>query len=324
MGSSDTVEEAATVPQQQQPQEEEAAFTLFVAPPSPQSGKKQASVQLDNVSAADTVLSLRQLIAEFPALACYTLALNDFVELGEYEAVDDGATMRMVLDKYDARKVRAHVRRFRDVLSNPPIPQAAAEPEAQREGADSSTVVSTEGEGQAAEEEVDEKKLKEISEQQLKRLREIHQKLEGIEVPVKTDLAEFYAFPAAAPAAHEQPEQTPPAKGKKSDKDQKKKKKKNQPQQQGDANQQQEQDQQQDAKLPSCLKSIVFSGYNPPPGPRKLAGDLLYLEVTTTGDNTRYHVTAHVNGFFVNRSTASKFDPRPHSSAACHAHLLVD
>ncbi|RLN96339.1 hypothetical protein BBJ28_00026158, partial [Nothophytophthora sp. Chile5] len=38
----------------------------------------------------------------------------------------------------------------------------------------------------------------------------------------------------------------------------------------------------------------------------------------------RYHVTAHVNGFFVNRSTASKFDPRPHSSAACHAHLLVD
>lgn len=94
------------------------------------------------MSASDTVVSLRQLIAEFPALACYTCyhleakslvdgawqPLNDFVELAEYEDVADGATLRMVLDKYDARKVRAHVRRLRDVLSNPPIPRPPRNP----------------------------------------------------------------------------------------------------------------------------------------------------------------------------------------------------
>ncbi|KAE9028032.1 Clustered mitochondria [Phytophthora fragariae] len=330
MGSSDTVEPAQQQPEEQAMVAEEQTFSVLVAPPAPKGGQP---VRLESVSASDTVVSLRQLLAEFPALACYTCyhleaksladgtwqPLNDFVELAEYENVADGATLRMVLDKYDARKVRAHVRRFRDVLSNPPIPQATAEPEAQPEAAADADKTEEPAEG----EEVDEKKLKEISEQQLKRLREIHHKLEGIEAPVKPELAEFYTFPGAASAAQE----SEPAK----DKDQKKSKKgkKNQhklkqQQQQNDANQQKEQEQQPDAKLPACVKSIVFSGYNPPPGPRKLAGDLLYLEVAVAGDNTRYHITAHVNGFFVNRSTASKFDPRPHKTAAAHSHLLLD
>eukprot|EP00644_Phytophthora_capsici_P008097 jgi/Phyca11/510361/fgenesh2_kg.PHYCAscaffold_58_\ len=272
-------------------------------------------VRLENVSASDTVVALRQLIAEFPSLACYTCyhleaksladdtwqPLNDFVELAEYENVTEGATLRMVLDKYDARKVRAQVRRLRDVLSNPPIPQSAVEPEAHPETADK---VEEPAEG----EEMDEKKLKEISEQQLKRLREIHHKLEGIEVPVVPELAEFYSFPSAASTTQEEKEQTEtPAKGKKG----KKGKKQKQKQQQNEANQQKEQEAQPDAKLPACVKSIVFSGYNPPPGPRKLAGDLFYLEVVVAGDNTRYHITAH-------------FDPRPHKTAAAHSHLLVD
>ncbi|EGZ20574.1 hypothetical protein PHYSODRAFT_359947 [Phytophthora sojae] len=334
MGSSDTVEPAQQQPEEQAVVAEEQTFSVLVAPPAPKGGQP---VRLESVSASDTVVSLRQLIAEFPALACYTCyhleakslvdgawqPLNDFVELAEYEDVADGATLRMVLDKYDARKVRAHVRRLRDVLSNPPIPQATAEPEAQPEAAaDANNKVEEPADG----EELDEKKLKEISEQQLKRLREIHHKLEGIEVPVKPELAEFYNFPGAASAApEEQAEQTP---GKGKDQKKSKKGKKNQPkqkqQQQNDANQQKEQEQQPDAKLPACVKSIVFSGYNPPPGPRKLAGDLLYLEVSVVGDNTRYHITAHVNGFFVNRSTAAKFDPRPHKTAAAHSHLLLD
>jgi protein TIF31 len=325
MGSSDTLEPA------QQPQlEQEAAleptFSLLVAPPTT---KGSQPVRLESVGPADTVVSLRQLIAEFPALACYTCyhleaqnpadgawqPLNDFVELVEYESVVDGATLRMVLDKYDARKVRAHVRRFRDVLSNPPIPQAAVEPEAQPEAAADKADEPAEGEP------MDEKKLKEISEQQLKRLREIHHKLEGVEIPVKPELAEFYNFPGATPAAQEA-ETESPAKGK----DQKKKKgKKNQHKhKQAEANQQKETEAQPDAKLPACVKSIVFSGYNPPPGPRKLAGDLLYLEVVVAGDSTRYHITAHVNGFFVNRSTTATFDARPHKTAAAHSHLLVD
>ncbi|KAF4324560.1 hypothetical protein BBO99_00001768 [Phytophthora kernoviae] len=333
MGSNDPVE--------QQPQQEElvamedAPFTVMVAPPTTKNDK---AVRLENVSTADTVTSLRQLIAEFPTLACYTCyhlevqnaeeqtwqTINDYVELGEYEDVVDGVTLRMVLDKYDARKVRNHVRRFRDVLSNPPIPQAESEPEEQPEADENAN----KAEETPAEEEMDEKKLKEISEQQLKRLREIHQKLEGIEVPVKPELTEFYAFSPDATTAEEQDEQEqPPAKGKKNDKDQKKKKGKKTQQkqkQQNEANQEKEQEPQQDAKLPACIKSIVFSGYNPPPAPRKLAGDLLYLEVVVEGDNTRFHVTAHANGFFVNRSNASNFDPRPHKTTPGNAHLLLD
>ncbi|KAG7401247.1 hypothetical protein PHYBOEH_002431 [Phytophthora boehmeriae] len=329
MGSSDPVEQQP-LPEEQVAMED-APFTVLVAPPS---AKSDQSVRLENVSAADTVTSLRQLIAEFPTLACYTCyhlevqktedqswqTINDYVELGDYDDVKDGVTLRMVLDKYDARKVRNHVRRFRDVLSNPPIPQAEAEPEEQPETAENKT------EEPSAEEEMDDKKLKEISEQQLKRLREIHHKLEGIEVPVKPELAEFYAFsPDAASAEEKEEQEQTPAKGKKNDQKKKKGKKNQQKQkQQNEANQEKEQEPQQDAKLPACIKSIVFSGYNPPPAPRKLAGDLLYLEVMVEGDNTRYYVTAHANGFFVNRSNASNFDPRPHKTTPGNAHLLID
>lgn len=228
----------------------------------------------------------------------------------------DGVTLRMVLEKYDARKVRAHVRRFRDVLSNPPIPQAAeAEAETPADSDKAQDKPEKEAEGEAA----DEKKLQEISEQQLKRLREIHQKLEGVEVPVKVDLADFYAFPgavaeAAAPVA-ELPAKSSPTKGGKKSKG----KGKNNAAE--DAKKQEQQP--EDGKLPSCIKSIVFSGYNPPPGPRKLAGDLLYLEVTTA-DGSAFHVTASVNGFYVNRSTATKFDPLPGKFGGHNSHLLLD
>lgn len=56
-------------------EEEEQTLTLFIAPPTAKdaasSGKAQL-VRLEHVSAGDTVLSLRQLIAEYPALAGYT------------------------------------------------------------------------------------------------------------------------------------------------------------------------------------------------------------------------------------------------------------
>lgn len=246
------------------------------------------------------------------------MALNDFVELSEYEAVADGVTLRMVLEKYDARKVRAHVRRFRDVLSNPPIPQAA-EAEAETEASADKDKKEDKADKKDEEEPVDEKKLQEISEQQLKRLREIHQKLEGVEVPVKVDLADFYAFPGAiAKAAEDAPAKSSPSKGGKKNKD----KGKNKNNAAAEDAQKQEQ-QPQDAKLPSCIKSIVFSGYNPPPGPRKLAGDLLYLEVMIE-DGSAFHVTASVNGFYVNRSTATKFDPLPGKFGGHSSHLLLD
>ena len=51
---------------------------------------------------------------------------------------------------------------------------------------------------------------------------------------------------------------------------------------------------------PPCLKQLTFSGWNPPPGKRKMKGDLMYLHIITMEDK-RYHVTASTKGFFVNQ-----------------------
>ncbi|KAL7997250.1 putative clustered mitochondria protein [Plasmopara halstedii] len=337
MGSNNLVEPASQLQMKQQPEEEvmtleEVTLSLLVEPPT---AKSDQVVRLEGVSPSDTLVALRQLVAEVPALACYTCyhfeaksltddtwqPLNDYVELSEYENVSDGTLLRMVLEKYDARKVRAQVRRFREVLNNPPIPQLVGEREAQPE-ADNKI------EDPPESEKLSEKKVKEISEQQFKRLREVHNKLEGIKIPVVPDLAEFYSFSVASPSIKVETEQTERPgktkdlkKGKKGKKNQQKQKQ--QLQQQNDSVSEPEQ-LEIDAKLPVCVKSIVFSGFNPPPGPRKLAGDIFYLEVILAGDNMLHHITAHVDGFYVNRSTASKFDPRPHETNPARSHLLVD
>lgn len=63
--------------------------------------------------------------------------------------------------------------------------------------------------------------------------------------------------------------------------------------------------------LPVCLKSVTLSGYNPPPAPRLMQGDLLYLRIETL-EGRALHVTATAAGFFVNRSTDDgAFDPAP-------------
>ncbi|CAI5968299.1 unnamed protein product [Closterium sp. NIES-65] len=62
---------------------------------------------------------------------------------------------------------------------------------------------------------------------------------------------------------------------------------------------------------PVCVESIAFSSFNPVPGPRRLQGDLVYLEVVTA-EGKLFCVTAHTRGFFVNRSgSGRKLDPRP-------------
>merc|ERR1739848_974872 len=65
-----------------------------------------------------------------------------------------------------------------------------------------------------------------------------------------------------------------------------------------------------DSQILPCLKDLRYSAWNPPPGNRKLAGDLLYLLIVTLEDNV-YHITASTNGFFVNRCTHTDFNPNP-------------
>lgn len=64
-------------------------------------------------------------------------------------------------------------------------------------------------------------------------------------------------------------------------------------------------------KLPSdCIKSIALSGWSPPPSDRRMAGDLLYIEATTV-DSGILQITACPNGYYVNSSSRSVFDPLP-------------
>uniref|UniRef100_A0A183C8G4 Clu domain-containing protein n=1 Tax=Globodera pallida TaxID=36090 RepID=A0A183C8G4_GLOPA len=57
-----------------------------------------------------------------------------------------------------------------------------------------------------------------------------------------------------------------------------------------------------------ALKQISFSAFNPPPGPRKMKGDILYLVVDTVEDR-RFHITCCTRGFYVNSSIGEKFKP---------------
>lgn len=64
-----------------------------------------------------------------------------------------------------------------------------------------------------------------------------------------------------------------------------------------------------DLKAPTCLKVLTYSGWNPPPGNRKMHGDLLYLYVLTL-EEKKYHITASTKGFFVNQCTEDEFNPK--------------
>lgn len=71
-----------------------------------------------------------------------------------------------------------------------------------------------------------------------------------------------------------------------------------------------------EVQLLECLKDLRYSAWNPPPGYRKLAGDLLYLEIVTLENpDFTYHVTSSSSGFFVNRSSRYNFDPKPSNEA---------
>ncbi|XP_075070594.1 clustered mitochondria protein homolog [Mixophyes fleayi] len=74
-----------------------------------------------------------------------------------------------------------------------------------------------------------------------------------------------------------------------------------------------------DNKPPQCLKSLIMSGWNPPPGNRKMHGDLMYLTVVTMEDH-HINITSSNRGFYINQSTAEVFNPKPASpSHLCHS-----
>lgn len=75
-------------------------------------------------------------------------------------------------------------------------------------------------------------------------------------------------------------------------------------------------------KSPCALKVLSISGWNPPPGHRKLRGDLMYLYVVTL-EEKRFHITSSIRGFYVNLSSDEVFNAKP-SNPKLIFHSLVD
>uniref|UniRef100_A0A8D2LT72 Clustered mitochondria homolog n=1 Tax=Varanus komodoensis TaxID=61221 RepID=A0A8D2LT72_VARKO len=82
------------------------------------------------------------------------------------------------------------------------------------------------------------------------------------------------------------------------------------------------QPQNRDWKPLQCLKVLTMSGWNPPPGNRKMHGDLMYLYVITMEDR-HVSITASTRGFYLNQSTAYNFNPKP-ASPSFLSHSLVE
>ncbi|XP_047462158.1 clustered mitochondria protein homolog [Mugil cephalus] len=68
-----------------------------------------------------------------------------------------------------------------------------------------------------------------------------------------------------------------------------------------------------------CLRVLTMSSWNPPPGNRKMHGDLMYLNVVTMEDK-ELNITSSTRGFYLNQSTAFNFNPKPAApKILCHS-----
>ncbi|XP_062274477.1 clustered mitochondria protein homolog isoform X3 [Scomber scombrus] len=82
------------------------------------------------------------------------------------------------------------------------------------------------------------------------------------------------------------------------------------------------QPQNKDWKPMQCLKVLTMSGWNPPPGNRKMHGDLMYLYIVTV-EERHVSVTASTRGFYLNQSTTYNFNPKP-ANPSFLSHSLVE
>ncbi|XP_034025241.1 clustered mitochondria protein homolog isoform X2 [Thalassophryne amazonica] len=82
------------------------------------------------------------------------------------------------------------------------------------------------------------------------------------------------------------------------------------------------QPQNKDFKPMQCLKVLTMSGWNPPPGNRKMHGDLMYLYIVTV-EERHVSVTASTRGFYLNQSTTYTFNPKP-ANPSFLSHSLVE
>ncbi|KAM4726274.1 clustered mitochondria protein homolog [Anableps anableps] len=74
-----------------------------------------------------------------------------------------------------------------------------------------------------------------------------------------------------------------------------------------------------DWKPLQCLRVLTISSWNPPPGNRKMHGDLMYINILTM-EERELSITCSMRGFYLNQSTAFNFNPKPGApKILCHS-----
>jgi protein TIF31 len=266
---------------------------------------------LEQINLTDSVAGVRHLIANMPALchhSCYHLVLvcddgnasielNDLIELGEYPQVKDRSVLKIVLDRYDVRTGRLHVKRFRHMLNFPPPGAPSALTEVERSDKDKPTKDATndtkkDRSPKNAQKEAGTDEKATAAEPQVETAKKGEQQLVESD-----DMSLFYpSLKRTVECLNQSPSEVSVGLGTSTARDMP----------EGRA----------ETSSSKCIKSVAYSGWNPPPPQRKLMGDLFYLEVVLA-DNSAINITCTASGFYVNRCQS------PHSKRAT-AKISID
>ena len=276
--------------------ERQPSIVINIATPT------DVTVCLGPVSLMENTLSVKQGIGDLFETSCYTnyvleyrpkgsprIELNDYAELSAYFAncTDTSITLRMVLQDYDVKSARNHLKRTQEILRMPPQAKGS---QAATAAIVASAEATPETDSQAPElnEEGKAKITEEKRKANIERIKDSLPSDDEVFSSSSVSLQDYYQnvlyrVSQSTEAISTLTQSSP-----------------------GD-----------------FIKSIVFSGWNPPPPARQLRGDLFYIEVHLHGTaNTVVHVTAQTTGFFVNNSTMTVFDPSPAATANFSHELL--
>lgn len=245
------------------------------------------------VSPMDNIQDIRQFLFESIEscyITCYHLTLNgqkvnDFVDLSEIKDLKADSSLEMQEGIYDEKSIRLHVRRLRDILNSgePSISSPSLFSALLLESSDGDNNDNDQNSDKDSKDNRDKKKDKFQIDP------ESSSSASGSELTVDTTISPNASLTGYySSAAHYQHQSQP-----------------------------------RPSQTLQCVKTIVFSGWNPPPGYRRLMGDLVYLEITLL-EGRNIHVTGWSKGFFINGSSSNIFDPNPDKSNTHTYHELVD
>ena len=276
-----------------------------------------------------------------------SVVLDEFSDLQSCEAVQDGAALRIVLERYDSSSVKEHIVRLRHLLhGNAPAVTSLVDDAAAAAMADESKPEPSAAEGESSPvtaEEGGEKpeKTKPLPDLPI---------LQSARVDGSNLRDFFYLCSGEDPVAFDRSTLGSGILKEMNGKAAKKKKSKA-IQKIGSSKQNAvvEASEEDVATLPPSIVrdklfrlnqlegvvhvhcTIQYSGFHPPPPVRRMMGDIAYLEVSIPEKDNKIgvvHITAGIFGFYVNRTYATingkyMFDPSP-APNMCFSHTLLD